>query len=326
PVFRSWLSRPTAVSDVDGGFTIPGLAEGSYAVRARAADDREAIASPVAAGARDVALRLAAASAIEVALVGFATTPAVDAERAGELQNRRGSVDGARAVITGLVPGRYIVTAHNPQELDAAVVDLAAGATGRVTLTSHGSARVTATVRNFTTGAPVAGMQCLVYPTAGGMLGAEPAWDLSAAPSTDAEGQAVIDPAPAGPIAVYCYQPAAGLSSARALLELAPGARAEAQLLTVHLEPPGAGDLGAELDQGYPIAITSVRDDGPAARAGLRAGDQLVALDGVPIEQLSKGGVQFWVRSCRVGARITVTVQRGTDAHTVPVVIGAAQP
>jgi hypothetical protein len=28
----------------------------------------------------------------------------------------------------------------------------------------------------------------------------------------------------------------------------------------------------------------------------------------------------------RVGARITVTVQRATDAHTVPVVIGAAQP
>jgi len=127
---------------------------------------------------------------------------------------------------------------------------------------------------------------------------------------------------------VYCYNPAAGMSSARAFVELAPGARGTAQLTTVHLEPPGAGDIGADLDQGFPITVAGVRDDGPAALAGIRAGDQLIALDGRAIDQMSKGGVLYWILGQRVGARIAITVQRGADRHTFAVVVGhsLAQP
>ena len=321
-VFHSWLRLPSAVSAVDGAFSIAGLAEGSYAVRARAADDREAIAAPVAAGARDVTLQLSPASAIEVALVGFASTPTVDAQHArGDLHKYQASVDGDHASFTGLPPGSYIVTAHNAQELDAAVV-ATDGGVAHVTLTSHGSGQLTGTVRNFVTGAPVADMKCLVYPTADGMLGPEPAWDMSAAPASDAEGQFVLDPAPAGASAVYCYNPAARMSSARAFVNLAPGGRAAAQLFTVHAEAPASGDIGVELDQGFPIVITSVRDDGPAAVAGLRVHDSLVALDGHALDQLSKGGVVYWLQSQRVGARITVTVRRGAETLTIPVVVG----
>jgi protocatechuate 3,4-dioxygenase beta subunit len=321
-VFHSWLRLPSAVSAVDGAFSIAGLAEGSYAVRARAPDDREAIAAPVAAGAHDVILQLSPASVIEVTLVGFASTPTVDAQHArGDLHKYQASVDGDHASFTGLPPGRYIVAAHNAQELDAAAVAIDGGV-ARITLTSHGSGQLTGTVRSFVTGAPVADMKCLMFPTADGMLGPEPAWDLSAAPASDAQGQFVIDPAPAGASAVYCYNPAARMSSARAFVTIATGGRATAQLLTVHAEPPALGDIGVDLDQGFPIVITSVRDDGPAAVAGIHAHDALVALDGHAIDQLSKGGVVYWLQSQRIGARITITVRRGADTLTLPVVVG----
>jgi predicted metalloprotease with PDZ domain len=138
----------------------------------------------------------------------------------------------------------------------------------------------------------------------------------------------VIDPAPAGPSVVYCYNAAASMSRARAFVNIAPGAHASAQLFTVHLDPPAVGDIGADFDQGFPITFTSVRDDGPAAVAGIRAGDRLLALDGHAIEQLSKGGVLYWIQSHKVGARITVTVQHGSDTQTYPMVVGhsLAQP
>jgi protocatechuate 3,4-dioxygenase beta subunit len=322
-VFHTWSRPPVAVSRVDGAFSLDGLAAGSYAVRARSGDDREAIASPVAAGAKDVVLELRAFAALDVQLVGFGATPAVDAENArGDFLKYYGVALGNRARIGGLPPGRYIVTAHTAQELDAAAVVVAAGSVTPVTLTSHGSAHLVASVRNFSTGAPVADMRCLVFPTSEGMLGPEPLWDYDAGPSTGAQGEVAIDPAPAGPSAVYCYNAPAGMSSARAFVSLAAGERGTAQLYTVHLDPPGAGDLGAELDQGFPIVVTSVRDDGPAAAAGMRAGDAIAALDGRPIDQLSKGGVLHWIASHPVGAAIGITVRRGSETRTLRVVVG----
>ncbi|HEX8108861.1 MAG TPA: PDZ domain-containing protein, partial [Kofleriaceae bacterium] len=308
---------------VDGTFALDGLAAGSYTVRGRGADDREAIASPVDAGARDVTLRLHALAAIDVRLIGFAGTPAVDAENArGDFQKYHGVVAGDRARIAGLPAGRYLVTAHTAEEIDAATVVVADGAVAEVALTGHGSGHLIATVREFATGAPVGDMRCLVYPTADGLIGGDPAWDYDVAPSTDAQGQVMIDPAPAGQSAVYCHNPVAGQSSARAFVTLGRGERATALLFTVRLVPPGAGDIGVELDQGFPLTVTSVRDDGPAAAAGIRAGDAIVALDGRAIGQLSKGGVLHWIMNQPIGAAIRITVRRGAETRTVRVVVG----
>jgi len=322
-VFYSWVRAPLTLSSESGTFTIPDLAAGTYTVRARGADSSEALAAGVTAGVRDVVLHLKAAAAIDVKLVNFTTTPAVDAQNArGDFKTYYASVDGDHAVLTGLPVGRYIVTAHNSQELDAVSVEVAAGARAQATLTSQRSGRVAGTVRDFVTGDPVANMACLMYPTVDRLLGGVPVWDMSVAPRSNAQGQFTIDPAPAGASAVYCYNSAAGLSSARAFVELARNQRAEVQLATVHPEPPGAGDLGIDLDQGYPIIVNGVRDDGPASKAGIRAGDQLVALSGLEIGQLSKGGVLMWISNQPVGARITVGVLRGTESMTVPVAVG----
>ena len=251
-----------------------------------------------------------------------AVVPTQTAEITVALSEYHGVVAGDRARITGLPAGRYLVTAHTAEELDAATRVVADGAVAEVALTSHGSGQLVATVREFTTGAPVADMRCLVVPTADGLVGGDPAWDYDVAPSTDAQGQVVLDPAPAGRSAVYCYNPAAGMSAARAFVTLGRGERATAQLVTVHLQPPGAGDIGIELDQGFPLTVSSVRDEGQAAVAGIRAGDAIAALDGRAIGQLAKGGVLHWIMSQPIGAAAGITVRRGAETRTLRVVVG----
>ena len=65
-----------------------------------------------------------------------------------------------------------------------------------------------------------------------------------------------------------------------------------------------------------------MRDDGPAAVAGIRAGAAIAALDGRAISPLSRGGVLHWVMSQPLGAAIGITVRRGADIRTLRVVVG----
>jgi len=177
-------------------------------------------------------------------------------------------------------------------------------------------------ITRFATDTPVADMACLAYPRVGGVLDGVPVWDMAVAPISNAQGQFTVDAMPAGESAVYCYNPAAGMSRARAFLNLQRGERGTAELATVQREPPAVGDIGIDLDQGYPLVINGVRDDGPAAVAGVRAGGQLIALSGHPVEGLSKGGVLAWIANQPVKMEITITVKQGVDQVVIPVGVG----
>jgi hypothetical protein len=321
-VFSTWLRLPTAVSAEDGKFTIRNIADGRYSVRARAAGGH-GVTTPVMAGAHDVEVRLAGFGSLQVTLTGFNSPPVVDVVNAlGDNQKFYGTVTGDRAVVESVPPGRYLVAAHNPREQDAKTVVIVPGTATQVTLSSHGSASVQGTIQTFITATPVRGMACVVYPTVDGMIGAEATGIVSDSPVSDVSGIFTIDPAPAGSIAIYCYSNA-GMSAARAILDLTRGQRATPTLLTVHLEPPAVGDIGVELDQGVPVSVIAVRDAGPAAAAGIRAGDVIVALDGHEIGQMSKGGVGTWIANLTPGGRAAITVKRGASAQTISVVAAA---
>jgi putative serine protease PepD len=84
--------------------------------------------------------------------------------------------------------------------------------------------------------------------------------------------------------------------------------------------------IGAELSGSYQnpnggVEITSVTAGGPAANGGLKAGDVVMKLQGVPLEQ--SGELIALVRKYPPGASVKVDYQRDGAAHTTQVTLTA---
>ena len=67
-----------------------------------------------------------------------------------------------------------------------------------------------------------------------------------------------------------------------------------------------------------PPVLGPVTPDGPAARAGLAAGDRIVAIDGVAMSDFRQ--IVEYI-SARPGERITIDYRRGGATHSVPVTV-----
>ena len=78
--------------------------------------------------------------------------------------------------------------------------------------------------------------------------------------------------------------------------------------------PLGEGETGVELTRQYYLRVVAARDGSPAARAGLRTGDYVRAIDGRPTRDMS---VCEGARRLRgpVGSTVTLTVIRGNAAE-----------
>ena len=79
-----------------------------------------------------------------------------------------------------------------------------------------------------------------------------------------------------------------------------------------------AGDVGLELTRQYYLRVIAARDGSPAARAGLRGGDYVRAIDDKPTREMS---VWEGMRALRgaPGSKVTLAVIRGSaaDPHNV---------
>ncbi len=86
--------------------------------------------------------------------------------------------------------------------------------------------------------------------------------------------------------------------------------------------------LGIELDSSNPnqafIANTEqgVQSNGPAAKAGLKPGDEIVAIDGKQLD--SPDQLIVLIRSHNVGDKISLTINRGGRTFDVKVVLGSS--
>ncbi|MGH9242160.1 MAG: S41 family peptidase [Vicinamibacterales bacterium] len=85
-------------------------------------------------------------------------------------------------------------------------------------------------------------------------------------------------------------------------------------------DTPAAGELGIDLARGYYLRVVSVRDGSPAAKAGIRTGDYLRAIDGRSTRDISAFEGNRLLRG-GAGSKVTLLVIRGSvsDPHEVPV-------
>ena len=81
---------------------------------------------------------------------------------------------------------------------------------------------------------------------------------------------------------------------------------------------PPPGDVGIDLTRQYYLRIIAARDESPAAKAGLRTGDYVRAIDGHPTRDMS---VFEGMRTLRgaLGSKVSLTLIRGSanDPHVV---------
>lgn len=87
----------------------------------------------------------------------------------------------------------------------------------------------------------------------------------------------------------------------------------------------GAG-VGLELSlRGPGVMVLDVFDGSPAAGAGIRPGDRLVAIDGRSLDGLALGEITRRLRG-RPGSAVTVTIARGAEVLELPMARAAVRP
>ena len=97
--------------------------------------------------------------------------------------------------------------------------------------------------------------------------------------------------------------------------------RGEIGVITQTITPLIAEGLG--LSQDWGVVISDVDPNGPGGRAGLQAGDIVLALDGKPMENGRQFQVNFYTRG--VGVPVNLEIQRG-DARVTARVTVAERP
>jgi putative serine protease PepD len=104
--------------------------------------------------------------------------------------------------------------------------------------------------------------------------------------------------------------------------ELINTGRATHPVIGVSLEMEYAGD-GARVGARGKAGAAPVTPGGPAAKAGIKAGDVITEVDGAPVHSGEELIVK--IRSHRPGDKLTVTLQRGGKEHTVRLTLGSAR-
>lgn len=322
PNFSPWLPLPSALADAQGAFTLEALTSGTWAVQARTPEGAEAIVTDVAAGAKGVVITVRPPGGIEGTLSGYEEPPVVYARALGQPKFFPAQVDGSTFRIQ-LAAGTWVVTAMNLHEGDAQKVEVQEGVMAKVAMTSHGRGSLAGSVVEHTTRAPVPNLVCHTVVRTGDEPGITN-WDENLAPKTDAAGQFTVDPAPAGDVSVSCFGDWQAMSSASAQVTVPRGGKATVALEVVKRSGDTPGDIGAELDGDVPH-IALVNAQGPAAKAGLRAGDVIVSVDGAPVAPLDSSGVAVLINNHPPGTKVALGVLRGAQPVNVTLTTRAPQ-
>ena len=100
--------------------------------------------------------------------------------------------------------------------------------------------------------------------------------------------------------------------------ELIKTGKAVHPVIGVYLDPDYTGEGVRIADEG-PNGEPSVNPDGPADRAGLKAGDVVIAFDGKPVSE--GGDLVVAIRARTVGDKVTLTIRRSGSERDVTMVL-----
>ena len=315
-------------SGEDGAFELPPSAIGCDVV-AEHPEQEASDAARVVEGRR-LSLRLKPGGAVEGIVVderGWGVpaysvgiesfTPARGARFGG--YGPRG-VDDARGVFRWdkLAPGTYVFTAQAQGRPPArsAPVDVRGGATTRdVRIALAPGGVVTGRVEDDHH-VPLAGVD-IRFDAVSSVL------DSRASATTDESGRYRIEGAPSGPFTMRVQKDGFRVRLVSGL-RVASGATLRQDLTLVAVNGgPGLelGGIGAALDgRDGRVALGGVFPGDPADRAGLRAGDRILSIDGEPTDGMSMADVLQRLRG-EPGTAVGVSVQRPQTGETVEVTL-----
>jgi protocatechuate 3,4-dioxygenase beta subunit len=299
------------LTDVDGSFTVTRLPRGTYTVRAYREGGGEALAEHVALGAT-VTLTLKRTGSIAGTVSAPGGEPVeqftvrVFNEEADLSRSEGFLFNGSAWTMSDLPEGTYEVVAKAKEGEATAKVQLARGEQkSGVALTLTARAAVKGQVVSVDGGAPVPGMRVYIEPRRRG--GDSHAGSEGGPVTTDSDGRFTIEDAPSGSITLMIMP--AGASEeygfARIPADAPPGTSTDLGRLEIAKRrvkrEEGFGDLGFtvkasssdEGEDGAPLSVSEVRAGGPAAAAGLRVGDVIVAVDGHDIS--GKRSYLYWM-------------------------------
>ncbi len=322
-------SKPPTLTGSDGAFTFTNLRRAEYTLVAETAKGTARVEKKNVKLGANVTLTLAPLGSLtgHVTLNGApATSYMLSCDRTGPMPRRFASPDGTYTM-ERIPPGHVTCTANADAGRGTAEIDVPAGpATLDLALTPW--ATITGTVVSVLTGQPIAGLKLIA---SGNDFSAGAMTDTLSGkgPTSDAAGRFTIPQVAAGKGSVSVMPKDAGfVELARREYEVAPGQRLE--LGAIKVVPPRTGDAGTlglsvELtldDKGEALVVSAVKPGGPAEVGGVRIGDKLVAINGVPVATLTPKLAQTLVSSgsVTIDQRYQLTLDRSGTAVTVVLV------
>ena len=330
--------RPV-ITGTDGAFTVRDLSPGTYTVRAYRRGGGEAVAEHVALGTTaSLVIRDTASISGTVATAGGAPPDEVSIgitdEKTGFSRRERFFRTGGVFALRDLPAGTFVVSADAASARAMTTLTLAHGEQKQgVRLVLEGKVRLRGRLVELGKGTPVPGLKVSANPVKGSD---GPAFILGQGGGdkedvSGEDGRFVVAQAPTGKIYVNAFpldfrESPFGFG---AKILVVPGGVTEHDVGDIEVArrrvKPGdaEGDLGFTLAEGdpdqepeeYEMKVAHVRPGGPAAAAGMVAGDVIVAVDGH--DSRGTAATVVWpLMDVPPGAKITFGLARG-DTVTI---------
>ncbi len=333
PVGVGLAGERQALSKDDGTFALTGLSGARFDLAA-SKDDGSAEAKGVPAGARGVRLSLALGR-----VSGWVTTPdsggvsdfTLSAEPEVPGRGRPRSVhplDGRGEFSIALAPGTYLLRATAPgyAEGDARGVGVSAGEeTSGVTIELRASGTIDGIVRDAASGAPVVGVHVAIDRshvfTAGRVAGG------GSGATSGLDGSFTIRDVSPGSWPVFAASEDYEQAGGPPWVTVKPGEDAPPVEIRVHRagasrEKEFAGVGLSFWDQGGHKRVIEVFPGSPASEAGVRGGDEILAVDGSPVGGMSMSDLSARIRG-PAGTELTLDMQQpGGAAYSVTLARG----